>query len=574
MSSYGSNQVSRNPYAAYYLRDTVQSQLNQLEATSAVAPNIQTTNCIASWATSATGPNSDHNLLNNTTVVIDQDNNLILATPYATIGMIGPTGTYATGPTGSIGALATPIVSLPGGEPSNGDFGYNLSLGMYNGGAIPTNPDTTLYNNTLLVGFNNYNTGLTGLTGSGVTGADEYDGNIIMGCNNVTDMQSLDFYENTIIGNNILNTTIDDTSVVTNNVIMGYEVANNITSSLNENVIIGSGTMVNSTADTDQNVIIGYSTMRQAEGTLIGNIVIGSQAGNNLSGTCQSNIGIGIYSLGQYPSGVNNYINSNVCVGDRTGLLLSNGAQWNTLIGTESGQSLTGVTGNCCIGGNLSYANGNNNTIVGYRAMSCTGTVSNCSVLGRANVQGITGGTYSNNLYLDPNVEIGPESNVIRAGNASHTKCFINGIRSITTVNNDAIAVLIDSAGQLGTVSSSAKYKRNIEDLDYNATSNIISQLRPTKFNHINCDGEIQEKKSLGLIAEEVEKIYPDMCIYQPNECGERELLTVDYNRLIIMLLSEVKQLRFELNNLKQVNKFEELQKLGGKSVYTSGCKP
>jgi hypothetical protein len=42
---------------------------------------------------------------------------------------------------------------------------------------------------------------------------------------------------------------------------------------------------------------------------------------------------------------------------------------------------------------------------------------------------------------------------------------LIAGICGVTTVNVDAIPVLIDSAGQLGTVSSSIKYKENVVDL-------------------------------------------------------------------------------------------------------------
>lgn len=47
-------------------------EVNALAAFSAIAPNIQTTNAIATWATDQVGPLSDHNLLVNSTVLIDQ----------------------------------------------------------------------------------------------------------------------------------------------------------------------------------------------------------------------------------------------------------------------------------------------------------------------------------------------------------------------------------------------------------------------------------------------------------------------------------------------------------------------
>jgi hypothetical protein len=71
--------------------------------------------------------------------------------------------------------------------------------------------------------------------------------------------------------------------------------------------------------------------------------------------------------------------------------------------------------------------------------------------------------------------------------------------------------------------------------------SSLIDKLRPVTFNYIG-----QQKRSLGLIAEEVEEVYREMCIYD----GE-ELLTVDYSRLTIMLLKEVQELKRQLAALQ-----------------------
>ena len=49
------------------------------------------------------------------------------------------------------------------------------------------------------------------------------------------------------------------------------------------------------------------------------------------------------------------------------------------------------------------------------------------------------------------------------AAGAGANTVFINNIRGVTTGNAKAINVLIDSAGQLGTVSSSIRYKENIK---------------------------------------------------------------------------------------------------------------
>ena len=42
---------------------------------------------------------------------------------------------------------------------------------------------------------------------------------------------------------------------------------------------------------------------------------------------------------------------------------------------------------------------------------------------------------------------------------------FVAGIYGVTTEVNDGVVVLIDSAGQLGTVSSSKRYKEDIKDI-------------------------------------------------------------------------------------------------------------
>jgi hypothetical protein len=46
------------------------------------------------------------------------------------------------------------------------------------------------------------------------------------------------------------------------------------------------------------------------------------------------------------------------------------------------------------------------------------------------------------------------------------TRCYIAGIRDITTAIDDAIPVVVDSASQLGTVSSSKRFKKEIKPIE------------------------------------------------------------------------------------------------------------
>ena len=50
-------------------------------------------------------------------------------------------------------------------------------------------------------------------------------------------------------------------------------------------------------------------------------------------------------------------------------------------------------------------------------------------------------------------------------GNVSNS-CFIGNIRGVTTSISNAIPVVIDSAGQLGTMSSSRRFPNQIQPMD------------------------------------------------------------------------------------------------------------
>ena len=71
----------------------------------------------------------------------------------------------------------------------------------------------------------------------------------------------------------------------------------------------------------------------------------------------------------------------------------------------------------------------------------------------------------------------------------SQFRTFISGIRGVTTGNVNAIPVLIDSAGQLGTMSSSRRFKNEIKPMD--KTSETILALKPVTF-HYKSDNDRQ----------------------------------------------------------------------------------
>jgi uncharacterized coiled-coil protein SlyX len=194
-----------------------------------------------------------------------------------------------------------------------------------------------------------------------------------------------------------------------------------------------------------------------------------------------------------------------------------------------------------------SNVEGNYNTAVGHLALNSTRTSSNTAI-GYAAL-----GNFVGTFGFGGNIALGNEagsnvttaSNVIAIGSPGAnwgTSCFIGNIRGITTAHNNAIPVLIDSAGQLGTMSSSRRFKKEIKPMD--RTSEAILALKPVTFQYKT---DKEGMSQFGLIAEEVAKVDPDLVVRDENG----ELYTVRYEAINAMLLNEF---------LKEHRKNEEQQ--------------
>src|SRR5207237_10165334 len=109
------------------------------------------------------------------------------------------------------------------------------------------------------------------------------------------------------------------------------------------------------------------------------------------------------------------------------------------------------------------------------------------------------------------NIHIGNEGSAndlatVRIGDNYHVKFFVGGVRGVTTASNDAVPVLIDSAGQLGTVNSSRRYKEDIHDMG--DASRGLLRLRPVTFRYRKAFDDGSKPIQYGLIAEEVAEVY------------------------------------------------------------------
>jgi endosialidase-like protein len=229
-----------------------------------------------------------------------------------------------------------------------------------------------------------------------------------------------------------------------------------------------------------------------------------------------------------------------------TAALFFNNASGNTAVGAEALHSNVSGISNVAVGVNALHdgASGSENTAVGVSALHDATGGFNTAVGGIAGAN-VTSGQFNIILGDIAGLFVTTASNTICIGgsgiNVTGT-CQIAQIRGVTTQNNNAIPVVIDSAGQLGTMSSSARFKKDIKPMD--TASQAVLALKPVTF-HYKSDST--ERPEYGLIAEEVAKVNPNLVVR--NDDGE--IYTVRYEAVNAMLLNEF---------LKEHKKVEEQQ--------------
>jgi hypothetical protein len=249
--------------------------------------------------------------------------------------------------------------------------------------------------------------------------------------------------------------------------------------------------------------------------------------------TGSANTAVGTAALLNNTTGTNN-----TAIGDQA-LHSNTTGNLNTANGLGALLSNTTGIGNTAEGGDALVSNttGGGNTAIGEGAVS-SNTIGNGNIALDA-FAGHDLTTGDQNIVIgNPNAVAG-ESNTMRIGGSSQTRAFIAGIREVATGNADAISVLIDSDGQLG---SSRRFKKEINPMD--KASEAILGLKPVTF-HYKSDGTTTPQ--FGLIAEEVAEANPDLVVR--DEKGE--IYSVRYEAVNAMLLNEF---------LKEHRKVEKLE--------------
>jgi hypothetical protein len=178
----------------------------------------------------------------------------------------------------------------------------------------------------------------------------------------------------------------------------------------------------------------------------------------------------------------------------------------------------------------LSNWNGPTNTAVGARALSNVGTGSFNIALGY-NAGANVGDTTSSSIFIGNTGVIGNDSNTIRIG-TTQTNTYVQGIAGANIANSAAV-LINQTTGQLGTISSSRRYKEDIQPMgDASAT---LMKLRPVTFRYKKAYANGDTSTQYGLIAEEVAEAFPHLAVF--NKDGQPE--TVKYHLLPALLLNE-----------------------------------
>ena len=180
----------------------------------------------------------------------------------------------------------------------------------------------------------------------------------------------------------------------------------------------------------------------------------------------------------------------------------------------------------------MSNTTGGSNTANGVGALYFNTTGSNNIALGYGAGQNLTTG--SSNIAIG-NTGFAGETGAIRIGTAgTHQSTYIAGVNGVTA--SSGVAVYINANGQLGTLTSSRRFKNAIQDMG--SVSDRLMQLRPVTFRYKEAVEKGSHPLQYGLIAEEVAKVYPNLVQY--DKAGKP--FTIYYHLLTPMLLNELQK--------------------------------
>jgi hypothetical protein len=185
---------------------------------------------------------------------------------------------------------------------------------------------------------------------------------------------------------------------------------------------------------------------------------------------------------------------------------------------------------------------GHDNAAVGLFALALNHFGNGNTAIGQGAGQNITG---NSNICIGQGVfGVAGENNTIRIGDnlPNGSACYIGGIAGELVVGGDT--VICNSAGKVGTGTSSKRFKEAIKPMD--KASEVLLSLTPVTFRYKK-ELDPTGTPRFGLVAEDVEKVSPNLVVHDKD--GKPH--SVRYDQVNAMLLNEF---------LKEHRKVQELQ--------------
>jgi hypothetical protein len=247
-----------------------------------------------------------------------------------------------------------------------------------------------------------------------------------------------------------------------------------------------------------------------------------------LLNTGSNNTGVGADALLDNTIGTGNTANGASALQSNTEGSDNTATGRQALINNTTGGSNTAI-GVFALNNNI---DGGVNTAIGIQALQNNNHGSNNTAIGRNALGGSATGNFNIGLGSNAGTSVTSASNVIcigTEGNNVDNSCYIGEIFGSTV---SASAVFVNSNGRLGTMTSSKRFKQDIKPMD-NVSEGLYS-LKPVCFRYKK-EFDPVGASQLGLVAEDVEKVNPDLIIHDK----EGKPYTVRYEQINTMLLNE-----------------------------------
>ena len=287
------------------------------------------------------------------------------------------------------------------------------------------------------------------------------------------------------------------------------------------------------------NTALGWLSL---ESVSTGDLNTGVGAGTLVFNTANENTATGAGALLSNTSGFRNTANGSFALASNT---IGNN---NTAVGSNALSSDTIGGSNTAVGHDAlsNNATGNNNTAVGREALLNNTTGESNVAVGRGALANSTTGVSNLALGIDAGNQVTAASNVIAIGHTAadvSDTTWIGNVFGVITQSGTTAPVVVSDTGQLGTVASSERFKKDIATMQ--KASEAVLSLRPVTFHY---KSDVKETPQFGLVAEEVAKVNPALVL--PDKEGKP--YTVRYEAVNAMLLNEF---------LKEHRKVEQLEK-------------